>query len=177
MSAKKGDAKRFKKLGEFGERCAAKLLESKGFQNIKNLNNNRRNHKFSNLLAEKDGRKYYISVKARNKWEKPKSPGSPRRLNVRYKLGRAGNCLEHAKQIEAEPNATAAWLTICVDEKTFSAYFGAVKDLQKPQGKSGRKLKGTAVMMTDDYTEKYTCLAKDKCYGPLELDYVQIRNC
>jgi hypothetical protein len=71
ISDSKKEAMRKKALGELGELIALKALVDNGFEKISHLNDTkRRNFPFADLLAEKDGKKYAISVKARNKFQK-----------------------------------------------------------------------------------------------------------
>ena len=67
---KKREAARKKSLGELGELFAIKALVDKKFDRIRNLNDNHRNEKFADIECEKDGLRYIISVKARNKYQK-----------------------------------------------------------------------------------------------------------
>ena len=54
-------------LGVEGERLAAEVLAEHGYENISNLNYHKKNYPFADLYAEKDGKKFVISVKTRNK--------------------------------------------------------------------------------------------------------------
>ena len=69
METKK-EAERKKSLGELGELFAIKALVDKKFDRIRNLNDNHMNEKFADIECEKDGLRYVISVKARNKYQK-----------------------------------------------------------------------------------------------------------
>ena len=77
----KKEAARKKSLGELGELFALKALVDKKFDRIRNLNDNSMNEAFADILCEKDGLRYIISVKARNKYQKNG------KLNTRYNLG------------------------------------------------------------------------------------------
>jgi hypothetical protein len=57
---------RITKLGRLGEDLAAERLKQHGFAQIENLNLRRNNYPFGDLLATKDGVRYFIGVKARN---------------------------------------------------------------------------------------------------------------
>lgn len=74
-------ALRAKSLGALGELLAIKSLVDNGFNNIRNLNDQKRNYPYADLYAEKGAEKYVISVKARNRHERNG------RLNSRYNLG------------------------------------------------------------------------------------------
>ena len=57
---------RIGKLGRLGEDLVAERLEHNGYTNIENLNVRRHNYPFGDLLATKNGIRYFIGVKARN---------------------------------------------------------------------------------------------------------------
>lgn len=121
----KKEAMRKKSLGELGELVALKTLVDKGFEKITHLNDaTRANFPFADLLAEKDGKRYAISVKARNKFQKNG------RLNNRYNLKQT-----YVKSVEMELGAEAYWMAIPFDKKSYSVRFGSVKDLKDTQGK------------------------------------------
>jgi hypothetical protein len=120
-SDNKKEAARKKSLGELGELFALKALVDKKFDRIRNLNDNTTNQTFADIECEKDGRKYIISVKARNKYQKNG------KLNTRYNLGK--DVYEKSLLIEKQYNATAYWMAIQFDRKTFSIYFGSLKEL------------------------------------------------
>jgi Holliday junction resolvase-like predicted endonuclease len=115
------EAARKKSLGELGELFAIKALVDKQFDRIRNLNDNRMNEKFADIICEKDGFRYVISVKSRNKFQKNGS------LNARYKLG--SSCYEKALSAEKKYNASAYWMAIQFDHKSFSIYFGSLQEL------------------------------------------------
>jgi hypothetical protein len=121
----KKEAMRKKALGELGELVALKTLVDHGFEKISHLNDTkRRNFPFADLLAEKDGKKYAISVKARNKFQKNGT------LNNRYNLKQT-----HIEAVEKELVAEAYWMAIPFDKKSYSVRFGSVKELKDAGGK------------------------------------------
>jgi hypothetical protein len=117
----KKEAARKKSLGELGELFALKALVDKKFDRIRNLNDNTMNETFADIECEKDGVRYVISVKARNKYQKNG------KLNARYNLGSA--VYDKALSAEKKYNASAYWMTIQFDHKSFSIYFGSLKEL------------------------------------------------
>ena len=117
----KKEAARKKSLGELGELFAIKALVDKKFDKIRNLNDNIMNETFSDIECEKDGFRYIISVKARNKFTKAG------KLNSRYNLGKS--VYEKALLAEVKYNANAYWLAVQFDRKSFSIYFGSLKEL------------------------------------------------
>ena len=117
----KKEAARKKSLGELGELFALKALVDKKFDKIRNLNDNIMNETFSDIECEKDGFRYIISVKARNKFTKAG------KLNTRYNLGKS--VYEKTLLAEVKYNANAYWLAVQFDRKSFSIYFGSLKEL------------------------------------------------
>ncbi len=121
----KKEAMRKKALGELGELVALKTLVDNGFEKISHLNDTkRRNYPFADLLAEKDGKKYAISVKARNKFQKNGT------LNNRYNLKQT-----HVAAVETELLAEAYWMAIPFDKHSYSVRFGSVMELKDSRGK------------------------------------------
>jgi hypothetical protein len=118
----KKEAARKKSLGELGELFALKALVDKKFDRIRNLNDNSINETFADIECEKDGLKYVISVKARNKYQKDG------KLNSRYNLG--ADVYKKAQSAENKYNASAYWMAIQFDHKSFSIYFGSLKELK-----------------------------------------------
>lgn len=125
----KKEALRKKALGELGELVALKTLVDNGFERITHLNDTKkRNYPFADLLAEKDGKRYAISVKARNKFQKNGT------LNNRYNLKQT-----HVAAVEAELDAEAFWMAIPFDMNSYSVRFGSVVELKDA---NGRQLSG-----------------------------------
>lgn len=115
------EAARKKSLGELGELFAFKALVDHNFDKIRNLNDESMNETFADIQCEKDGKKYIISVKARNKFQKNG------KLNSRYNLGQ--NVYEKSLLSEKKYNAEAYWMAIQFDFKSYSIYFGSLKEL------------------------------------------------
>lgn len=118
----KKEAARKKSLGELGELFAVKALVDYKFDKIRNLNDDHMNLQFADLYAEKDGKKYVISVKARNKFQKNGS------LNSSYKLGE--NAYEKAQRVSEIYDAEPYWMAIQFDRNDYSIYFGSLKSLE-----------------------------------------------
>ena len=142
----KKEARRKKSLGELGELFGIKALVDKSFKNIENLNDTKMNYPFADLYAEKDGKKYVISIKARNKYQK-----NGITLNSRYKLG--SNAYRLAADEEKKRHAKAHWMAVQFDEETVSIYFGSLAELNQSNGIPIRKCESGTVG---------TCLVKDK---------------
>jgi hypothetical protein len=119
--ASKKEAARKKSLGELGELFAIKALVDNKFDRIRNLNDKTMNEKFADIECEKDGIKYIISVKARNKYQKDG------KLNTRYNLGK--DVYEKAITAEKKYNGLAHWIALQFDRKSFSIYFGSLQEL------------------------------------------------
>jgi hypothetical protein len=115
------EAARKKSLGELGELFAIKALVDKKFDRIRNLNDSAMNEPFADIECEKDGVRYVISVKARNKFQKDG------KLNTRYNIG--SNAYDKALVAEKRYNALAYWIAVQFDQKSFSIYFGSLNDL------------------------------------------------
>lgn len=79
------------------------------------------NEPFADILCEKNGKRYVVIVKARNKWQKNG------KLNNRYNLG--SNAYEKASVAEQKYEAEAYWLAIQFYQNSFSIYFGALSEL------------------------------------------------
>lgn len=124
----KKDAARKKSLGELGELFAFKALVDKEFDKIRNLNDDKMNEKYADIYCEKDGKKYVISVKSRNKHQKNGQ------LNTRYNLG--SKAYEKAQYVEKKYNAEAHWIAVQFDETSFSIYFGSLKELKENDKKA-----------------------------------------
>jgi len=93
------EALRKKSLGELGELFGIKALVDNLFERVVNLNDRKMNYPFADLYAEKEGRKFIISIKARNKFQKNHT------LNAYYNLG--SRAYENAAKAEAEFEAEA----------------------------------------------------------------------
>ncbi len=120
-SYNKKEAARKKSLGELEELFALKALVDQKFDKIRNLNDQKMNEKFADIVAEKEGVKYVISVKARNKYQ------VNGKLNTRYNLG--SNAYEKALYTEEKYNAKAFWIAVQFDSISFSIYFGSLDEL------------------------------------------------
>lgn len=137
-------------LGKLGEELAFSLLSRSGFTEICNLNEMKTNHEDADFLATKDGRRFFISVKARNKCT---NRGT---LNPRYKLHN-NRTKEDALDTARSLNAEYAWLVVQVERATFSAYFGTHAQLLN-MGRGG----GEGVLMAERHTRHYLALAQDE---------------
>ena len=136
--ANKKEASRKKSLGELGELFALKALVDNKFDRIRNLNDDNMNETFADIYCEKDGEKYIISVKARNKFQKNE------KLNTRYNLGK--DVYQKALTSEKKYKAKAHWMAIQFDRNTFSIYFGHLNELNGsraiPVGKCEKEIIG-----------------------------------
>lgn len=121
MNINQIEASRKKSLGELGELFAIKALVDKGFDKIRNLNDQKMNETFADLLCEKDNKKYIISVKARNKFQKDGT------VNNRYNLGK--DVRRKADSSQIKHNAVPHWMAIQFDQTSFSIFFGSLSEL------------------------------------------------
>ena len=117
----KKEALRKKSLGKLGELFGIKTLVDNYFEKIFNINDKKMNYPFADLYAEKEGKKYVISIKARNKYQKNHA------LNTSYNLGK--NAYKNANAAEIEYIADAYWMAIQFDQLTYSVYFGSLEEL------------------------------------------------
>jgi Holliday junction resolvase-like predicted endonuclease len=117
----KKEAARKKSLGELGELFALKALVDQNFDKIRNLNDQKMNEKFVDLVCEKEGVRYVITVKSRNKYQMDGS------LNARYNLG--AQAYEMAFEAEKKYDAKAYWLAVQFDTRSYSIYFGSLEEL------------------------------------------------
>ena len=146
------EAKRFKLLGNMGEKLAEAILQKGGFTDIVNLNQVAMNFPFADFSAEKDGVKYLISVKARNKYEHTGV------LNSRFKLGDTEKKLEKLQNDEkyaAFKDYVPAWLAIALENHTCEAYWGLIDELPNKRG----------ISMSEKAKNNHRCLAKDLPHG------------
>lgn len=135
-------------LGKCGEKLAEEVLADPGFKNTYNLNRAFPNFPYADIVATKDGTRYFISVKARNRYRKGLQNGR-QIVNSRYKLG--SKCYEFAESCRQVFDVTAAWITISMQKETFCAYFGLLSDLEGNKG----------VPMSDKAVKRYLTLAEN----------------
>lgn len=121
--AEKKEALRKKSLGELGELFGIKALVDNLFERVVNLNDKKMNYPYADLYAEKDNKKFIISIKARNKFQKNHT------LNAHYNLG--SNAYEKASSAEIEYEAKAHWMAIQFGTLTYSVYFGSLAELNQ----------------------------------------------
>ena len=144
---KKKNAKRAKSLSELGKLIALKVLVDNSFKKIVNLNDENPKYPFANLYAEKEGKKYVIKVRTRNKYQKDNT------LNAFYKLG--GNAYDKALEAMKDLNAKAYWMAVQFDEHSYSIYFGSLEELGNKDSIPLRKC---------EKGEIGTCMVKDKTH-------------
>ncbi len=158
LTAKEGT--KFKYLGDIGETIASELLPEKGFKSVINLNKIYPNFPFADFAAIRNGKKYIISVKARNKYE------HTGKLNSRYKLGDTPKLLEKIKtdkKYNDFKDHIPGWLAIPLEEKTYDAYFGLIEDLSNKRG----------IPMSKKAICGYECLASSRSHN---IKYETFKN-
>ncbi len=146
---------RAKSLEALGELLAIKALVDNGFNNIRNLNDQKRNIPYADLYAEREDEKYVISVKARNRYERNG------RLNSRYNLG--SDCEIKAKKAELQFKAKATWMAISIFDDIYSVYFGTFECLSLKTG----------IPLGENHFPRYECLVNEKQHG---LDFRPYKN-
>jgi len=167
---------RVTKLGRLGEVLAAEGLKRNGFTDVEDLNLRRINHQFGDLLATKNGVRYFISVKTRNEMRQGEV-GMNEAYNLilisnvaNAELKRQGETADQITEmllaevgdLAAVYDATPAWITVVISAKagTYSAYFGLVATLGNRR----------SVPMTLKAREEYLCLADNLTDGRVTAD-------
>jgi hypothetical protein len=167
---------RISKLGRLGEDLIAERLRDEGFTAVENLNLRRHNYPFGDLLATKDGVRYFIGVKARNEMRQG-DVGLNESYNlvlisdpVNARLKQQGKTtdqitsllLTEVSALAAGLDATPAWATVPIRPRngTYSAYFGLVANLGNRR----------SVPMTAKACATYRCLARDRTDPRVTLD-------
>lgn len=145
LDIEKKEALRKKSLGELGELFGIKALVDSSFEKVVNLNDQKTNYPYADLYAEKGNKKFIVSIKARNKFQKNHN------LNAHYNLG--GNAYQKAKSAELEYEAEAHWMAIQFDAKTYSIYFGSLAELNQ---------RNAIPIKECEKGNVGTCLVKDK---------------
>jgi hypothetical protein len=149
-------AARAKTLGERGEILAEIILENAGFSNVKNLNKDISNHPYADLYAEQGTTKYFISVKARNKYE-----ADGIKENSGYKISPKERL--QAKALEDKGIPAVIAVTFDAKKATYSCYFALLSELEGRHG----------IKMTPQARQKYTCFAED---APCPWDMSHLLN-
>jgi hypothetical protein len=133
-------------LGDWGEKKAVDLLKRAGFRNVKDMNAETVNHPFGDIYAERDGPRYLIGVKTRNKYQVSGL------INPTYNVRKRG---ADVKAVAQQYNATLAWVAIAVvpEEQRFSAYFGTIAQIED----AGERF---SIPMRLEQTKRYECLSR-----------------
>jgi|SRR5579871_3033199 len=162
-------AQRAAKLGLIGEQLAIAELYAHGFTSIKALNYPTKNHPFADVYAERGGDKYWISVKARNKYQ---TDGS---RNYCYKISPKERAF--ALRLEQDnPGTEAVCVAVSVvvsqnscrdgeSPNSYSCYFARLRELTDQQGIGMRK----------HQLPKYECFAQNKRI-PADYDVSDCEN-
>jgi hypothetical protein len=136
---------RRKALGIWGERKAITLLRHANFANVRDLNAATVNHPFGDISAERNGVRYLIGVKTRNKFT-VRGP-----LNPTYNIRKKG---ADVAAIAARQKAQLAWIALQVipERQIFWAYFGTIAQIEELAERF-------SIPMRAFDTPKYECLA------------------
>ena len=137
---------RTRQLGDLGEQWTMALLRDAGFSSIQDLNAVRYNHPGGDFLAERKGKRYFITVKARNKFVQ-----RTRRLT--------GATIYFQKRFAVPPSSTVLSphglrFQLETEKQCYSAYFGTLDSLRNPNA--------VAVPMSPGAVSGYECLAKER---------------
>ena len=141
------ERERTNQLGCWGESKAASLLKKAKFSAIRDLNKPK-NHKFADIYAERNGVRYVIGVKTRNKFQ----ASGP--LNPTYNIQKKGADIDAvAKKYKAE----LAWVALPVipEIHTYWAYFGTMAQIVEKKERYSIPMKESDVL-------NYECLADEE---------------
>jgi hypothetical protein len=133
-------------LGDWGEKKAIDLLERAGFGNLRDMNAESFNHPFGDICAVRDGVRYLIGVKARNKYQ------ASGLVNPTYNVRKRGADVEATAR---RHNAVLAWVAIPVipEKQRFSAYFGTIAQIED----AGERF---SIPMRPEQVVRYECLSR-----------------
>jgi len=165
---------RLRLLGNIGEFLALRLLPDIGFEEIRDLNEVRQNHADADLQGFRRY-EHFISVKARNKWQRPGPPS----LNKAYKLEN-NRTVEQAMEKASDRNAVMAIVAVQLDFTTYSAYFCTherlceiLRNTDRPKSQRNIAAVGKGMKMKEIYTSQYETLASQESH---DLPYELISN-
>jgi hypothetical protein len=154
---------RITRLGELGEALAEEALRATDFVKIRNLNRERNNQPYADLLAEREGTRYFIGVKARNELQvsgalnptynlflipyKKNSLLRDRGVTV-DEITRHG--ISQIHQLAAHFDAIPAWITVPIRSyaQTYAVYFGLLEELGNRR----------SIPMTEKAIKSHECL-------------------
>jgi hypothetical protein len=133
-------------LGDWGEKKAVGLLKRAGFRNVRDMNAETVNNPFGDIYAERDGARYLIGVKTRNKYQVSGL------INPTYNVRKRGADVKAVAQLY---NAILAWVAVAVvpEEQRFSAYFGTIAQIED----AGERF---SIPMRTEQTKRYECLSR-----------------
>jgi predicted transport protein len=142
----RGRVQRKRALGDWGEKKAVDLLERAGFRNVRDVNAESANHPFGDIVAERDGVRYLIGVKTRNRFQVSGL------INPTYNVRKRGADVE---AIARRHGAALAWVAIAVipEQKIFSAFFGTIAQIED----AGERF---SIPMRPEQTKRYECLSR-----------------
>lgn len=148
---------RRKALGFWGERKALTLLRGANFAYVRDLNEATFNHPFGDISAERNGIRYLVGVKTRNKYT---ARGT---LNPTYNIRKKG---ANVAAIAEQHNADLAWVAIQVvpERGVFWAYFGTIAQIED----RGERF---SIPMRAFSTPKYECLADQEADATISAEW------
>jgi hypothetical protein len=124
---------------------------------VRDLNAQYANHPFGDIYAERNGTRYLIGVKTRNKHQ----VSGP--LNPTYNVKKRG---ADVHSIAKHLNAVLAWVAIQTipEEQTYCAYFGTISQIEE----NGERF---SIPMQPHRTPAYECLARDAFDATLRREW------
>ena len=126
---------------------AIKTLVDSNFERIKNLNDQKKNFPYGDLLAKKGRKRYVIRIESRNKYQR----GG--KLNKNYNFGKT--CYENAKAAEKQYDAEPYWMAVQFDGNRYSLYFGSLAQINDKKG----------IPMDVQDLSNYKCLSYKQKHG------------
>jgi hypothetical protein len=99
------DHERTRALGRWGELKAVKMLRDAKFCNVRDMNEATANHPFGDIYAERNGKRYLLGVKTRNKYQVSGL------LNPSYNIKKRGSDVSKLAELH---RARLAWVAIQV---------------------------------------------------------------
>jgi hypothetical protein len=151
------DHERTRALGRWGELKAVKMLRDAKFCNVRDMNEATANHPFGDIYAERNGKRYLLGVKTRNKYQVSGL------LNPSYNIKKRGSDVSKLAELH---RAHLAWVAIQVipERQIIWAYFGTIEEIEE----QGERF---SIPMREYDTCKYECLAKEKLDESLRVEW------
>jgi hypothetical protein len=125
--------------------------------NIRDMNESTANHPFGDIYAERNGERYLLGVRTRNKYQVSGL------LNPTYNIKKRGADVSKLAELH---RAHLAWVAIQVipERQVVSAFFSTIRDIEE----GGKRF---SIPMREFDTRKYECLAKEEIDTSLRVEW------